>query len=94
MAAYDDGLPGEAVAGERLLRFLGQYAADLLIGPLLAYDVDVAVFLYVDAVSFVFLLNPLEETVVLNNESSDWKWFKELPPMLLDILQPFGEVKI
>lgn len=46
------------------------------------------------AVSFVFLLNPLEENIVLDNQSSGWKWFKELPPMLLDILQPFGEVKI
>lgn len=43
------------------------------------------------AVSFVFLLKPLQEKIVLDNQSSSWKWFKELPRKLLELLQPFQE---
>ncbi len=43
------------------------------------------------AVSFVFLLKPLQEKIVLDNQSSSWKWFKELPAKLIELLQPFQE---
>ncbi len=43
------------------------------------------------AVSFVFLLKPLQEKIVLDNQSSSWKWFKELPEKLIELLQPFQE---
>lgn len=43
------------------------------------------------AVSFVFLLKPLQEKIVLDNQSSNWKWFKELPKKLIELLQPFQE---
>ncbi len=43
------------------------------------------------AVSFVFLLKPLQEKIVLDNQSSSWNWFKELPEKLIELLQPFQE---
>lgn len=43
------------------------------------------------AVSFVFLLKPLQEKIVLDHQSSSWKWFKELPVKLIELLQPFQE---
>lgn len=43
------------------------------------------------AISFVFLSKPIQEPVVLDNQSSSWKWFKELPAQLTEMLQPFEE---
>ena len=43
------------------------------------------------AISFVFLLKPLQEKIVLDSQSSDWKWFNELPAKFLEMLQPIQE---
>jgi hypothetical protein len=34
------------------------------------------------AVSFLFLVRPLEDEIKLDSQSSDWGWFKEIPPRL------------
>ena len=43
-------------------------------------------------VSFIFLLNTDEiENIKLDNQSSEWKWFNELPSRLLDKLKINGD---
>ena len=44
------------------------------------------------AISFIFLLTPLEQKIILDKQSSDWKWSKELPIKLKDIMQTFGQI--
>ena len=36
------------------------------------------------AVSFLYLVRPLEESIKLDCQSSDWGWFKELPARLYE----------
>jgi len=45
-------------------------------------------------ISFVFLLTPLDQNIMLDNQSTDWKWCKELPKKFKDLIQPIGEISL
>ena len=50
------------------------------------------IFNEIHFVSFVFLLTiDDQDKIILDNQSSDWKWCKALPPRLIDKLQIIGD---